>query len=194
MMRQVFLMVAGFAAIITGTTLLVDGVSPLARWLNVPATVIGLTIVAFGTSPPEFVVNLFASLPENSEMVLGNVIGSNILNILLILGLSTLIFPLAVKTTSWFTIPLSLLSALTAPVLAGELKIDGDTVALVSRSYGMILLLFFTVFIACNIQCFYQSADFYFCIYRKKQETPPCGRRIVLLLNGGCLAYIFMKP
>ncbi|MGC9470292.1 MAG: calcium/sodium antiporter [Bacteroidales bacterium] len=153
MMWQVLLLVAGFTGVIAGAFLLVDGASSLARGLNVPGIVIGLTIVAFGTSSPEFVVNLFASLSENSEMVLGNVIGSNILNILLILGLSTLIFPLAVKTTTtWFEIPLCLLSALAALVLAGDLKIDGNTLALISRSDGMILLLFFTVFIAYNIQ------------------------------------------
>lgn len=99
---DVLILLAGFAALIYGATKLVDAASSLASRLGVPNIVIGLTIVAFGTSAPELVVNLFAAVDNNTAMVLGNVLGSNIFNVLGILGISALIYPLSVKSnTTW---------------------------------------------------------------------------------------------
>jgi cation:H+ antiporter len=83
--------------------------------------VIGLTIVCFGTFAPELVVNLLASLEKNSDLALGNIIGSNIFNILGILGISAIVYPLAIKrNTTWIEIPLCLLSAVKVILLANE--------------------------------------------------------------------------
>jgi cation:H+ antiporter len=87
-----FLFVAGFYILIKGADLLVDGSSSLARRFNVSDLVIGLTVVAFGTSTPELFVNIIASINGNTGIAIGNVIGSNIANILLILGLSSLVY------------------------------------------------------------------------------------------------------
>ncbi len=96
------LLIAGFFPLIFGANMLVDNASSLAKRYNIPNIVIGLTIVAFGTSAPEMVVNVFAALEKNPDIVLGNVIGSNIFNVGIILGISAIIYPLVVKkTTTW---------------------------------------------------------------------------------------------
>jgi len=101
----------GVFLLIKGANFLVDGSSSLAKKFNVPNIVIGLTIVAFGTSLPELVVNIIASSDGNSDIAFGNVIGSNIANFLLILGVTAVIYPLKVqKSTTWKDIPFSLLA------------------------------------------------------------------------------------
>ena len=152
MLNFIFLVV-GFFVLIYGANLLVDSASSLAKKLNVPNIVIGLTIVAFGTSSPELVVNIFAAIEHNSSIALGNVVGSNIFNILAILGISSLIYPLTVKTkTTWIEIPLSLLSAIILIVLANDILIDKSSISVLSRIDGIIFIAFFLIFIVYNIQ------------------------------------------
>lgn len=152
MLLNILLLFAGFAALIFGATKLVDAASSLAVKMGIPSIVIGLTIVAFGTSAPELVVNLFASISGSTEMVLGNVLGSNIFNILGILGISAIIYPLTVKTsTTWLEIPLSLLAAICVLIIGADIFLDGGTADLISRSEGIILLLFFTIFLVYNL-------------------------------------------
>ncbi|PRY07426.1 cation:H+ antiporter [Pontibacter ummariensis] len=151
-MLNVLLLLVGFVALIFGATKLVDAASSLASKMGVPSIVIGLTIVAFGTSAPELVVNLFASINNNTEMVLGNVLGSNIFNVLGILGISSLIYPLAVKTnTTWLEIPLSLLAAVAVLIIANDSYLGDSSLNIISRSEGLILLLFFAVFLVYNL-------------------------------------------
>ena len=108
-MISFFLMAGGLPFLIKGADLLVAGASSLAKRLRVSDLVIGLTVVAFGTSTPEFFVNIIAGIQGNSEIAIGNVLGSNIANVFLILGLTALICPLAVKrNTVWKEIPFSL--------------------------------------------------------------------------------------
>lgn len=96
-MLTYLLFAAGFVFLIKGADFLVDGASSLAKKFKVSGLVIGLTIVAFGTSMPELIVNILASARGNTEIAIGNILGSNISNILLILGVSAVIFPLTVK-------------------------------------------------------------------------------------------------
>ena len=108
-MLPYLLLIAGFVLLIKGADFLVNGASSLARRFNVSDLVIGLTIVAFGTSTPELFVNIFASFKGNTDIAIGNVLGSNIANIFLILGVSAVIYPLTVtKGTVWKEIPFSL--------------------------------------------------------------------------------------
>jgi cation:H+ antiporter len=114
--------------------------------------VIGLTIVGFGTSAPELVVNLFASFEKNSNLALGNIVGSNIFNILGILGISAIVNPLAIKkNTTWIEIPLCLLSAIVIILLANDMLIDKMDYSVISLIDGFILLLFFLIFLSYNI-------------------------------------------
>lgn len=152
MLLDILLLLVGFVALIYGANFLVDAASSLAARWGVPSIVIGLTIVAFGTSAPELVVNVFAATTGSTDMVLGNVLGSNIFNVLGILGISALIYPLTVKSsTTWIEIPLSLLAAVCVLVVASDVLLDGSVGNFISRSDGIILLLFFLVFLVYNL-------------------------------------------
>ena len=152
MLISILLLLAGFVALIFGADKLVESASSLATRMGISNIVIGLTVVAFGTSAPELVVNVFASVSGNTEMVLGNVLGSNIFNVLGILGVSAMIFPLSVKSnTTWIEIPLSLLAAVCVYVVAADIFLDGGGENLISRSDGLTLLLFFVIFLAYNL-------------------------------------------
>ena len=100
MLMQALLLAAGFALLVKGADLFVDGASELAARLRIPQLIIGLTVVAMGTSIPEAAVSLSAALKGSAEITVGNILGSNILNILIILGLSAAIAPLAVERTA----------------------------------------------------------------------------------------------
>lgn len=145
---SIFYLIIGFLLLIAGAHLLVDGASSLAKRLNVSNLVIGLTVVAFGTSMPEFFVNLNASITNNTQIALGNIIGSNIFNILIILGISCLIYPLKItKNTVWKEIPFSLLAAILVLLLANDRLIDKSSGSSLTRIDGLILLSFFVIFI-----------------------------------------------
>lgn len=125
-----------------------DGSASIAKKLKISSIVIGLTIVAFGTSAPEFIVNIFASIQGNSEIAIGNILGSNIANILLILGISAIIYPItAKKNTVLKEIPLSLLAIVILGLMANDMLVDGAGFSSVTRIDGFILLSFFIIFL-----------------------------------------------
>ncbi len=140
------LLVLGLVVLIKGADWMVAGASALAKKYKVSDLVIGLTIVAFGTSAPELVVNVIASSQSFDDIVLGNVLGSNIANLFLILGVTGIIYPLMVQSsTTWREIPMSLGAVIVLYLLANDLFGTGNLV--VSRIDGMILLLFFGLFL-----------------------------------------------
>ena len=142
------LFIIGFIILIKGADLLVEGASAIAKKFKISNLVIGLTVVAFGTSMPEMFVNLFASVSGNSAIAIGNILGSNIANILLILGISALIYPLKVtKGTVWKEIPLSLLAALMIGVMANDIRLDQGPMDVLTRTDGLALIGFFIIFI-----------------------------------------------
>lgn len=135
----------GLLVLIKGADWMVNGASALARKYHVSDLVIGLTIVAFGTSAPELVVNVIATSQNLHDIVLGNVLGSNIANLFLILGITGIIYPLVVQSsTTWREIPLSLLAVVMLFLLANNFFLaDGR---LLSRTDGVILLVLFGFF------------------------------------------------
>lgn len=140
------LIIVGFASLIFGANWLVDGASSLAKKNNVSDLVIGLTIVAFGTSAPELVVNTVASFNGLSDIVFGNIIGSNNFNLFIILGIAGLIYPITVQSsTAWKEIPISLISAILLFVIANDFFINQKPQ--ISRIDGVILLVGFVCFI-----------------------------------------------
>lgn len=147
MSHSIFLLL-GFLILIKGADFLVTGSSALAKKIGVSDLVIGLTVVAFGTSMPELLVNIFASAQGNTEIAIGNVIGSNIFNILLILGVSALIYPLAVtKGTVWKEIPFSLLAVAVVGFLSNDILFDRAERSVLTRVDGFIFLSFFVIFL-----------------------------------------------
>lgn len=147
MFLAILILLFGFVILIKGADWLVDGASIVAKKLKISDLVIGLTVVAFGTSAPELVVSVFSSIGGNSDIAVANVVGSNIANIFLILGLSAIIFPLVVtKGTVWKEIPLSLLAISLVGIMASDFLIDGLPFSALTRIDGLILLSFFVIF------------------------------------------------
>jgi cation:H+ antiporter len=143
------LLIVGLVILIVGADWFVKGAASFARLAGMPAIVIGLTIVSFGTSAPELAVNLFAAFSGSSELAIGNIVGSNVANIFLILGIAGVIAPLSVKhATTWKEIPLALLSALILLSFASDRVLDGAGVDVVSRAEGFAFLGLFVIFLA----------------------------------------------
>lgn len=146
MLKEIIFLLAGFVLLIKGADWLVGGASAVAKKYNVPDLVIGLTIVAFGTSAPEMVVSVIAAINNLETVSLANVIGSNNFNLFLVMGIAGLIRPLAVKSsTVWREIPFSLLAAVVLFVLANSFT-RGEA-AMLSRFDGVVLLLLFAGFL-----------------------------------------------
>ena len=148
MIIEIFILFAGFIILIKGADIFVDGASSSAAHFNVSKILIGLTIVAFGTSAPEFAVSIKSISLGNHDIVLGNVIGSNIMNILLILGCSSLFHYLSVKSdTIKKELPFVLLLTSVFAVLLLDSLFNGSISNNFTRSDGIILFLVFLVFI-----------------------------------------------
>ena len=148
MVLNIILLIIGFVILIKGADLFVDGASNIALNFKVSKMLIGLTIVAFGTSAPEFAVSVKGLLSGSFDIVLGNVIGSNILNILLILGVAAMIHPLVVKSnTVKKELPITLLITALFAVLLSDNLFDKSMSNNFTRGDGIVLILFFLVFI-----------------------------------------------
>ncbi|MEE1290606.1 MAG: hypothetical protein UHW86_06195, partial [Spirochaetota bacterium] len=138
---QLLLLVAGFVMLVKGADLFVDGASGIATKFGIPQLVIGLTIVAMGTSAPEAAVSITAAFDGSADITIGNIVGSNILNILIILGISALVYPLAIqKSTLIVDIPVVLL----ATAVLYLLGFDGN----ISRIDAVIMLVIFAAYLS----------------------------------------------
>lgn len=148
MLLNIILLVVGFVILIKGADVFVDGASGVAENFKVSKMLIGLTIVAFGTSAPEFAVSVKSLLSGSGDIVLGNVIGSNILNILLILGVASQFHSLNVKNnTVKKELPITILITTLFSVLMLDSLFDKGAINIFSRLDGIVLILFFLVFI-----------------------------------------------
>lgn len=149
---DILILILGFLLLIKGADFFVDGSSSIAKKFKIPPMVIGLTLVAFGTSAPELAVSIDAALALSNGLVFGNVIGSNIANTLLILGLSAAITPISIsKKTIFKEMPFLIVSTIAMAVMAMDKLIDNSR-NLLSRVDGMILLLLFVIYIFSMIE------------------------------------------
>jgi cation:H+ antiporter len=147
-MLEYLLFALGFILLLKGADYLVEGASALAGKLGVSKLVVGLTVVAFGTSMPELVVNVIAATEGTGDVALGTVIGSNLSNILLIFGIAAILYPPKMQqSTVWKEIPFSLLAVFVLFVLANDFMIDGHEIFSLTRTDGLIMLFFFMIFI-----------------------------------------------
>ncbi len=148
MITEAIFLILGITFLIKGADFLVEGATTVARKLGISALVIGLTIVAFGTSMPELFVNIISALNGNTGIAIGNIIGSNLANILLVLGIVALIKPIKVhRSTTWKEIPYSFLATILVLILVNITFLDGIQSNVISRSGGLILLSFFVIFL-----------------------------------------------
>lgn len=144
---DIVFLLGGMALILLGANGLTDGSSSVAKRFGISDLVIGLTIVAFGTSAPELMVSLVSSIKGSAQLAIGNVVGSNIFNILMIVGLTAVVMPIKVqKNTITNEIPLVLLSSLALVACASDIVLDGGVGNVIGRGDGILLLLFFTIF------------------------------------------------
>ncbi|MFE8702841.1 calcium/sodium antiporter [Cytobacillus sp. FJAT-54145] len=142
------LLLVGFALLIKGADYFVEGASKIAQSLNVSPLLIGLTIVAFGTSSPEATVSIVAALEQNAGVAIGNVVGSNIFNITFVVGVTALLNPLTVESeTIRKEIPFTLLASIALIVLISDISLQSFQNNFITRSDGLIFLLFFAIFL-----------------------------------------------
>lgn len=209
----ILLIIVGCAALIKGADFLVDGASGLAKKYGVSDIVIGLTVVAFGTSMPEFVVNMVAVGQGSTEIAITNVLGSNIINIFVILGLTSLIFPISSqRSTRRFDIPFSLLAAfmvllfavynspswlqiehlfnidITEPTLRdlGSIQVGAGNSGFISGIGGSILLIFFIVFLWHNFKGIGKAPK----TESAEDYKPMSSRRALALIIGGLIGLV----
>ena len=174
---SIILLIAGFVMLVKGADWFVDGAASLASRLGIPQLVIGLTIVAMGTSLPEAAVSITAALKGNAGISIGNVVGSKILNILIILGITAVMVSVAVqKSTLFYEIPFML-------VITAVLLVMGVTGQMVTRVEGIILLLLFIVYLVYLYFLSKQAKD-------EEQEEKiemPVWKCLLLIVIGGVL-------
>lgn len=143
------LFIVGFVLLIKGADILVTGATAIAKKYQVSDMVVGLTIVSIGTSLPELIVNILSSIQGQPDLAIGNVFGSNVANLLLILGITAMICPLPIKRNTILTeIPFSLIATLLVGFLANAKLFDSHNELYISRSDGYILIFFFILFMA----------------------------------------------
>ena len=184
MFIAVLSLVIGFALLVKGADFFVDGASSIAKRLRIPAFIIGLTIVAFGTSAPELAVSMTAAIKGSNDIAIGNVVGSNIFNLLVVLGCSAAILPLVVeKSMIKRDYPLSI----GAVVLLGILSIDmfnKNGVMKISRFDGVVLLVCFSLFMYLTIQEALKHRKEATHEEEEQDDTNPIGKSIIISLLG----------
>lgn len=185
MLINFIILIIGFIVLVKGADLFVDAASSLAENFHISKMLIALTIVAFGTSAPEFAVSIKSMLSGSGDIVLGNVIGSNILNILLILGISSCIHSLNVKNaTVKKELPITILISTLLIVLISDRLLANSTSNALTRADGIIILLFFLVFIYYLLTVMRKKVE-------EKEEQPKFGIiKSILFTIGGIICLI----
>lgn len=188
MILNIIFLIVGFIVLIKGADIFVDGASAVAGNFKVPKMLIGLTIVAFGTSAPELAVSIKSLISGSGDMVLGNVIGSNILNILLILGLSAMFHSLAVKNnTVKKELPITLMITTAFAVLLSDSIFTKNLTNSFTRGDGIVLLLFFGVFMYYLISMSKNKTD----IEEIDDTNYPSMKKAIILTLLGLIGIVF---
>ncbi len=148
MFIPVILLILGLVILVGGAEALVRGASSLSKKAHIPPIVIGLTIIAFGTSAPEWVVSIFSAINDTTNLAIGNILGSNMANILLVLGVAALLSNVHIKRdTTWKEIPFALLAILIVFVLANDVILDNAPQNILTATDGLALIGFFAIFL-----------------------------------------------
>lgn len=147
MLLNIFFLLLGLGLILVGANALTDGASAMARRWGVSDLVIGLTVVAFGTSAPELAISIISAVNGSPAMAIGNVVGSNIFNVLVIIGVTAIFAPIKIQRSIMTNeIPLVILSALVLLTMGNGPLLDGAPRPMITRADGIILLFFFIIF------------------------------------------------
>lgn len=159
-MTDILLLILGLVLILAGANYLIDGASAIAKKFGISEFIIGMTIVGIGTSTPEMVVSFISAAQGNADIAVGNIVGSNIFNILMILGVTALILPLPLtKNNVKKDIPFALLAVFALIVSGTDILLDGAVADIISRTDGLLLLALFGVFMAYTIYSAQSGTD-----------------------------------
>lgn len=189
-MVYLFLLI-GFVLLIKGADYFVDGSANIAKLLKVSPLLVGLTIVAFGTGAPEATISIIAAIEGSTELTVGNVVGSNIINTALVVGVTAFIFPLKVESaTIRKEIPFAFLASLAFLVLISDQFLSYDSENMMTQSDGIILLLFFSIFLYYVIEVARNDRDT-FTEENSPSKQIPTWWRSILIIVGGLGAIIF---
>lgn len=189
MIFDILFLIGGLALILVGANALTDGSAAVAKRFGISDLVIGLTIVAFGTSAPELVISVLSAIDGSAEMSIGNVVGSNIFNVLMIIGCTALVLPIKVERSIMTNeIPLVILSALVLTFCANDVLLDGASENVVSRTDGLVLLMFFLIFMRYTFAIAKSGADAGGADAAVKQMP---GWKSALFIVGGLAGLIF---
>jgi len=176
---SLLLLILGFVLVSYGADKLVEGASSLAKRLRVSDLLIGLTIVSFGTSAPELSVNIVSSIKGSSEISLGNVVGSNIFNLLCVVGVSALLKPVTVRhSTLHKEIPLSLIAALSLIALGSK------SIGTITRGDGVVLLLFFVIFLSYVLEMAKKDREMFDELAVTKESNIPIWLSLIYIVGG----------
>lgn len=147
MILDLLFLVGGLVLILVGANALTDGASALARRIGISDLVVGLTVVAFGTSAPELVISIVSATNGSAGLAIGNIVGSNIFNILAIIGITAMVHPIVIqRTVMTREVPMVLISSVVILILGNTILLDGSSSSILTRSDGLILLIFFGIF------------------------------------------------
>jgi len=150
---SLIILIGGLIVILLSANALVTGASSIAKRVNISDLVIGLTIVSIGTSAPEMAVSIISAINGNTDIAVGNILGSNIANILLILGLSAIVYPLVVKkNTQYKEIPFVILAVAIIGICGNDIFFDKGSVNVLNRIDGIVFLCFFIIFLYYTFQ------------------------------------------
>ncbi len=179
-------LVAGLVLILAGANALTDGASAVARRMGISDLVVGLTVVAFGTSAPELVISVLSASDGHAPLAIGNVVGSNIFNILVIIGITALVRPITVeRSVMTMEIPMVILSSVILLVMGNSALLNGSGINEVSRVSGIFLLIFFLLFMRYT---FASAKEPQLAAQSTEEEKPvalmPVWRSIVYVLAG----------
>ena len=162
---DILFLIGGLLLILLGANGLTDGVASIAKRFHIPSIVIGLTIVAFGTSAPELTVSISSALKGSADIAIGNVVGSNILNTLMIVGCTALFAPIVIsQNTLRKEIPLCILSSIVLLICANDVLLDHSAENILSTTDGLLLLCFFIIFLGYTFAIAFQG--------KKEGEAP----------------------
>lgn len=186
MLKSVIFLLIGFLLLVKGADWFVEGASSIARHLRIPSLVIGLTIVAFGTSAPELAVSITAAIKGSNDIAIGNVVGSNIFNLLVVIGMSAMICPLSIKPSIIKKdYPLSIVAVLLLNVLIMDQLFTKNSPMTLGRLDGIFLLIGFGIFMYLTIKDAFKSRAKNLCV--PEAETAigyPMGKSILISLVG----------
>lgn len=160
MILDIVWLILGLALILGGANLLTDGSAAIARRMGISDLVVGLTVVAFGTSAPELVISVIGAADGHAQLAIGNVVGSNIFNVLVIIGVTAMVRPITIgRSVMTLEIPMMVLSAILLLLLGNSATLSATGVNEVTRLSGIFLLIFFLLFMRYTFASAHRSSE-----------------------------------